>query len=114
MLKRLTFTIRRKPTLDRQVFEDMIVEPALELDLVGRVQYEGGRRFIVQVEGHRHKVDDYRTYVTVGRVIFGEPGHFVEYYPRASIFGNCILVSYNFQRRGGRTELEDEGTEEIL
>ncbi len=103
MQKRLSFVIMRKPSLGRQAFENMIVEPALELDLVGRVQFEGGRRFTVTVEGHRHKVDDYRTYVVVGSVIFGESSHFAEYFPRTPIFGDCITVDYHIHGRGGNS-----------
>ncbi len=108
-LLRLTFVIIRKPSVPPQVFEDMLCEPALELDLGGRIQYEGSSRFTVTLEGKRRDVEAYKAYIAVGKVALGKStSHFTEYTPRASVFGDTITVSYNVEKRGTQKEIDDD------
>ncbi len=107
-LLRLTFIIVRKPSVPPQMFENIICEPALELDLGGRVQYEGSSRFTVTLEGKRRDVEAYKTFISVGKVAIGQTSHFTEYAPRARIFGDTIHVDYNIEKRGTQQEINDD------
>ncbi len=104
----LTFVIVRKAHVSRKAFEDLVCEPALALDLGGRMQYEGGRRFTVMVEGKKRDVIDYRTYITVGKVVFGDTSHFTEYEPTARVFGDSIKISYRVEARGTQKVIDDD------
>ena len=107
-LLRLTFIIVRKAHVSHKAFEDLVCEPALSLDLGGRMQYEGGRPFTVVVEGKKRNVEDYRTYIAVGKVVFGDTSHFTEYTPRARVFGDSITVSYDVEKRDTQKEIDDD------
>ena len=107
-LLRLTFVIVRKPNISRKMFEDLICDPALELNLGGRMQFDGGRRFTVILEGKKRDVEDFRTYISVGKVVFGATSHFTEYAPTARVFGDSIRVSYDIERRGTQQEVDDD------
>ena len=107
-LLRLTFTITRKPTVPPQMFENLICEPALELDLAGRFQYEGNSTFTVTMEGPRRNVQEYRTYIEVGNVAFGATSHFTEFSPSSRVFGDSIAVDYRIARRGTQREVNSD------
>ncbi len=104
----LTFVIVRKANVSPKAFEDLLCEPALALDLGGRIQFEGGRRFTVMLEGKRRDVQDYRTYISVGKVIFGETSHFTEYAPHGRVFGDSIKISYDIEQRGTQKNIDDD------
>ena len=108
-LLRLTFVIVRKPSVPPQVFEDLLCEPALELDLGGRIQYEGSSRFTVMLEGNRRNVESYKTYIAVAKPAIGQMSHFTEYTPMGrAVFGDTIDVCYDVQKRGTQREIDDD------
>ena len=106
-LKRLTFANVRKRTLNPDVLMDLICDPALQMDLHGRVIHEGGGRHVVMLEGARGRIDDYKTYIWVGRHAMGRVDHFTEYTPSARIFADGIELDFA-PARGGKKELPDD------
>ncbi len=109
-LQRVTFVIIRKPSVSPDLLMDLICDPALELDLHGRVIHEGGGRHVVMLEGERRRIDDYKTYIWVGRPVMGRVSHFTDYTPTARIFKDGIELSFA-PPRGGRMELPDSDDE---
>ncbi len=107
-LLRITFVITRNRKVPPQVFEDLLCDPALQLDLGGRVEYEGRSRFTVVLEGKRRDVEAYKTYITVGKAAFGKTSHITEYTPTALIFGDYIKVDYNIEKRGTQVNVDDD------
>ena len=109
-LLRLTFVITRKPDVPPKLFEDLICEPALHLDLGGRFQYEGSSKYTVIVEGNKRKVEHYRTYIQAGACVMGETSHFTEFTPTARVFPDYMAVNYNIQRRGTQRNIDEDVT----
>ncbi len=110
-LKQLSFCIVRKAGLDPERFIDLVCDPALELDLSGRLIFHGCRKYVVMLEGEKRKIDDFKTYIWVGRPAIGSVLYFTEFDPSGSIYGDGIDVEVA-PERGGKKDLPDHDEDE--
>ena len=100
-LKTLSFVVLRKPDFHPQQFIDWLCDPALEMDLRGQITYEGNKRYVVRLEGKTWAIDDYKTFVWVGRPVIGRINHFTEYTPSSYIYPEGIEIMSASKRGGG-------------